>query len=141
MRTSIVFTNILANHAAAELSLAFISVVFLLDGVLRFVEHDGIGRYGFCAKQRVLNGLNFNAQEVHQSFVVMGKAYHQIIIHTMIVLDAVLFDVNLLAAGGQLVMPFPVEFRKPSGEFLHLRLRPFSIVDATLFKIGLHLLV
>ena len=33
----IVFTNVLAYDAAAELALAFVLVVFLLDGVVAFI--------------------------------------------------------------------------------------------------------
>lgn len=141
VRAGVVFPDVFAQDAAAELSLAFVAVVPLLEGVLRFAQPDGAGGNQLRAKQGAFHRLYLHAEKVHQNFVVVCETNHQLVIHAAVVLYAVSPDVNLLAAGGQLVMPFPVEFRKTSGELFHLRLRPFPIVYATLFQIGLHLLV
>ena len=127
MRTGVVFTNVLAHHAAAELPLAFVAVVTVLDD----------GRFGI---EEVAFG-NLHAEEVHQGLVVMGEANHQVIIHAAVVLDAVWRKVNLLATGGQLVVPFLVEVRKPLGKFFHLGSCPFRIVHMAFFKIGFHLFI
>lgn len=141
VRASIILPYVFAQDAAAELALAFVAVVPLLEGVLRFTQPDGAGGNRLRAKQGVLHRLCLHAEEVHQSLVVVRETNHQVVIHATVVLYAVSLNVNLLAAGGQLVMPLPVEFRKPAGELLHLWLRPFPIAYATLLQIGLHLLV
>ena len=141
VRAGVVFADVFAQDAAAELSLAFVAVVPLLEGVLRLAQPDGAGGDRLRAEQGVFHRLYLHPEEVHQNLVVVSETNHQLVIYTAVVLYAVSPDVNLLAAGGQLVTPFPVEFRKPSGELLHLWLRPFPIVYATLLQIGLHLLV
>ena len=110
MWAGVVLADVFAPHAAAELPLAFVAVVLFLQGVLRFAEHDSIGRNRLGAKQRVFYGLNLHTEEVHQNLVVMRKANHQVIIHATVVLDAVWRKVYLLATGGQLVVPLLVEF-------------------------------
>ena len=99
MRAGVVLTDVLAHYAAAELPLAFVAVVAVLDD----------GRFGI---EEVAFG-NLHAEKVHQSLVMVGETNHQVVVHAFVVLDAIPLDVNLLATGGQLKMPFLVEFRKP----------------------------
>ena len=62
MRAGIVLADVLAHHAAAELPLAFVAVVAVLDDGLFRVEEVAFG--------------NLHTEEVHQSLVVVGKANH-----------------------------------------------------------------
>ena len=110
VRAGVVFADVLAYHAAAKLPLAFVAVVFRLDGVLAGVQRNGVGGYGICAEQRAFHGLYLHAEEVHQGLVVVGKAYHQVVVNAAVVTDAVLADVDFLAASGKVVALFPVEF-------------------------------
>ena len=80
-------------------------------------------------------------EEVHQGFVVVGEANHQVIVHAAVVLDAVWLEGNLLATSGQLIMPFLVQFRKPFGKFLHLQHPPFLVVHMAFLKVGFHLFI
>ena len=94
MRASIILANVLTHHTAAELPLAFVAIVAVLDDGLFGVEEVAFG--------------NLYTEKVHQSFVVVRKANHQIIINAAVVMNAVWRKVNLLATGGQLVVPFLV---------------------------------
>ena len=84
MRAGIILADVLAHHAAAELPLAFVSVVAVLDD----------GRFGV---EEVAFG-NLHAEKVHQIFVVVGKANHQVIINAAVVLHAV--EIVILTASG-----------------------------------------
>ncbi len=127
MRAGVVLADVLAHYAGAELPLAFVAVVAVLDDSRFGVEEVAFG--------------NLYAEEVHQGLVVVGEANHQVIINAAVVLDAVWPEVNLLASGGQLIMPFLVEFGKPLDKFHHLRHRTFLIVYAAFLKIGFHLFI
>ena len=51
VRAGVVFADVLAQDAAAELALAFVAVVPLLEGVLRFAQPDGISGNRLRAEQ------------------------------------------------------------------------------------------
>ena len=89
MRASVVLTNVLAHHATAELPLAFVAVVAVLDD----------GRLGV---EKVAFG-NLHAEKVHQSFVLVGESNHQVIIDATVVLHAV--EIGSLTTSGQCVVP------------------------------------
>ena len=57
MRASIILPDVFAQDAAAELSLAFVAVVPLLEGVLRFAQPDSAGGDRLRAKQGVFHRL------------------------------------------------------------------------------------
>ena len=68
MRAGVVFADVFAQDAAAELTLAFVEVVPLLEGVLRFAQPDGTGGNRLRAKQGVFHRLYLHAEEVHQTY-------------------------------------------------------------------------
>ena len=57
VRAGVVFADVFAQDAAAELPLAFVAVVPLLEGVLRFAQPDGAGGDRLRAKQGVFHRL------------------------------------------------------------------------------------
>ena len=57
VRASIILPYVFAQDAAAELSLAFVAVVPLLEGVLRLAQPDGAGGNRLRAKQGVFHRL------------------------------------------------------------------------------------
>ena len=86
MWAGVVLANILAHHAAAELTLSFVAVIAVLDDGRFWIEEVAFG--------------NLHTEEVHQSLVMVGEANHQVVVHTFVVLDAIPLYVNLLATGG-----------------------------------------
>ena len=89
MRAGVVLADVLTHHAAAELPLAFVAVVAVLDD----------GRFGI---EEVAFG-NLHTEKIHQGLVVVGKANHQVIINAAIVLHTI--KIGRLATGRQGVVP------------------------------------
>ena len=51
MRTGVIFADVLADDAPAELTLSFVLVVSLLDGVVAFVQDNGTFRNGIVSEE------------------------------------------------------------------------------------------
>ena len=99
---SVVFADVLADDAPAELTLAFVLVVPMLDNSLFRIEKVSTG--------------DFNAQKLHQAGIIGEVLYHQIIVDAFVVHDAVSVNVNLLSASGQCVAPCLVQLLNASSE-------------------------
>ncbi len=88
MGAGVVFTNVLAYDAAAELALAFVAVV-AMDGIGVVGKDDGIGGQGCVLSEKCGggNGGGLDFKEVHQGFVFVCKADDEGIVNTTILLD------------------------------------------------------
>ena len=89
MWAGVVLANILAHHAAAELTLSFVAVIAVLDDGRFWIEEVAFG--------------NLHTEEVHQGLVVRGKTDHKVGINASVVLHAI--EIGSLTASGQSVVP------------------------------------
>ena len=92
MRAGVVLANILALDAAAELALAFVSVV-PVSGVGAVGEDNGIGGkwVGIAKKVGSGHGMDGDFQEVHEGFVFEGKTDDKLVVYATIFHNAKLF--------------------------------------------------
>jgi len=125
MCASVVFADVFADDAAAELALAFVFVVPVLNDSLFRIEKVSTG--------------DFNAQKLHQAGIIGEVLYHQIIVNAFVVHDAVSVDVNLLTTSGQRVAPSLVQMLNASRELQHICFPEFTVPDVIVDQIGTHL--
>ena len=89
VRAGVIFADILADDAAAELALAFILVVFLLYGIMAIIEDNGTFWNCIISEETGFHFVDFYAQELHQDRILPGNADHHVIIYAAIVRDVV----------------------------------------------------
>lgn len=125
MGARVVLADVLADDAAAELALALVFVVPMLNDSLFRIEKVSTG--------------DFNAQKLHQAGIIGEVLYHQIIVNAFVVNNAVSVDVNLLTTSGQRVAPSLVQLLDAGGELQHLCFPEFTVQDVIVDQIGTHL--
>lgn len=143
MAARVVHAYVFARHATAGQALPFVLHLFGRQGRTTEIHTE----------QRILVGQFAVVEVVEQILIVCPESFHQFTVDTAVMFDAILVEVDLFAAGGELqvpalIVPAVAAFSETVSYLVHLCLGELRLLDGLLrelvgllHEVGLHLAV